>query len=303
MRFGLEHIEDGIARKLEKKLSVPFGQFLGEDIQWVRQPTGTFLVAAGRPGKQGARKPEEDERISHVLHARREEVMARRLLIGLLLAILLGIGARFALDYFGFTLGSFWIGCGVTLGTFLIAIRWAYAASPKHDLRYEITLDELTAAFRYLELTPTEEAYRNLLLVIAERDPNQEGRRLVRRELVRIRAMFAYYRTLDDFGRKLSADARDEKSLKRVNIVKKHLRIACAEIGVCVNDLLIAPSPSAEALVSAVDSWLERIARETELVTRKRAASGPRGTAGAIAREDAPDAVLESDSEALTAQE
>ena len=269
MRIGLEHIDPIIAAMMRERLCAPGISFLKDNIRWADAEEASlirlFLNQALRRPEQ--RKPDDDERHAYLVHRQREKMAFQRgwsSLVGSL------IGAGLIGMLFYTLMGNLWL--GVVVGT-LIGITgivfgglWAWKATSRHELYYEVTLAEFLAVVPLLTLTDAEAAYCDLLTRVCDHDPNQEARRAVRRHISRLKEFVTLSRQLDLLA-DVAAQNEQQPLQARIQSVQEGLIKAIQGIDDALCTILVVPSPAGDRASERIEKELQTYRQAIETLT------------------------------------
>jgi len=277
MRIGLEHIDPIIGAMMRERLCAPGLSFLKDNIRWADAEESSlirlFLNQAMRRPEQ--RQPDDDERHAYLVHRQREKMAFQRGW-GSIVGSLVGAGLIGMLFYT--LLGSLWLGVGIGsligIAGLVCGGLWAWKATSRHELYYEVTLAEFLAVVPLLTLTEAEAAYCDLLTRVCEHDPNQEARRAVRRHISRLKEFVTLSRQLD-----LLADAatqNEQKALQaRIETVQEALIKAIQGIDDALCTILVVPSPAGDRASERIEKELQTYRQSIETLTAEVSALQP----------------------------
>ncbi len=275
MRIGLEHIDSKIVAAMRERLCAPGVQFLRDNIRW-GDPEDYSLVRSvmDRTIKRSEkRSSREEERIAFHVHRQREKMALQRGCVAAIAPVV--VGAALGMLSVQLFAGILWLGIAVGVlawaGGAAAGFYWTRQATSAHELFYEVTIAEFLSVVPLLTLTPLEAAYCHLLIQVCDRDPNQEGRRAVRRHIARIKEFVELGRQLDALGKGTKeADLAARIDAERGDLVET---IKAIEAALCV--ILVVPSPAGDTAAELIETSLLRFRSVVEAFRIERAAELP----------------------------
>ena len=194
MRIGLNHMDPRIAAATKDRLAAPLPLFLKDEIRWSRP--NTYFFDWMSPADKRRREPTKDEQAAFALRKQRDEVATRRGLLTAFVPLVVGggVGALLSMLMHEVALP---VAAATWLGMTGAGIWWTRQVAPERFLNYEVSLEEMRAAFRLLTLTRAERVYCDTLLLIAAMEPNQEARHAIRQTLGQLNALLEDSRKLE----------------------------------------------------------------------------------------------------------
>ncbi len=199
MRIGLKDIDSEVAMKAEDRLLAPLNEFLKENIHFKGLPFKfRWKWDQGGPTLERQREPTADERHAYDLRVKREEVLVGRLIAGIMLPIA-GSAIGSILTSMGHLHPLAIAGTAVTLlgGGVAGGLWWAYNASPKKRLNFEMGEQEMKAVFPLLSLNRAERLYCDALLLLSRISASETNEPIFRDMLKQLGELLNNYRQLE----------------------------------------------------------------------------------------------------------